>query len=124
MPFHNFLLNYKICKYNNSLINIINKIKLLLFFFVNILLFEPFWKLLICRLFLTSIELLDPLNTTFDITHFLFVAFIWFEEPFIIRFITSFLNIILLLLPDIVKELISFFTVNLELDLSNMNSWC
>ena len=108
----------------NELELLLFKIKLFLFFFVNIILFEPFWKLLICRLFLTSIELLDPLNTTFDITHFLFVAFIWFDEPFIIRFITSFLNIILLLLPDIVKELISFFVVNLEFDLSNMNSWC
>ena len=74
------------------------------------------------RLFLTSIELLEPLKNTFEITHFLFVAFIWFEEPFITRFVTSFLNIILLLLPDIFKELISFFVVNLEFDLSNMNS--
>ena len=88
------------------------------------ILFEPFWKLFMCLLFLTSIELLEPLNITFEIAHFLFVAFIWFEEPFIIRFATSFLNIILLLLPDIVKELISFFTVNLELDLSNMKNWC
>ena len=101
------------------------KIILLLFIFVNIILLEPFWKLLILPLlFLTSIELSDPLNTTFEIKHFLWVAFIWLEDPFIIRFMTSFLNIILLLLPEIVKELISFFVVNLELDLSNMKSWC
>ncbi len=101
------------------------KIILLLFLFVNIILLEPFWKLLILPLlFLTSIELSDPLNTTFEIKHFRWVAFIWLEDPFIIRFMTSFLNIILLLLPEIVKELISFFVVNLELDLSNMKSWC
>ena len=75
-------------------------------------------------LFLTSILLSEPLNTILDIKHFLWVAFISFDDPFIIKFITSFLKIILLLLPDIVKELISFLVVNLELLLSKIKSWC
>ena len=73
-------------------------------------------------LFLTSILLSDPLNIILEIVHFLLVAFISFDDPFIIRFITSFLNIILLLLPDIIKELISFLVVNLELLLSKIKS--
>jgi hypothetical protein len=47
------------------------------------------------------------------------VAFILFEDPFIIKLITSFLKVILLLLPEIVKELISFLVVSFELLLSN-----
>ena len=61
---------------------------------------------------------------TFDIKLFLWDAFILFEDPFIIRFITSFLNIIILLLPETVNELISFLVVSFELLLSKINTWC
>jgi hypothetical protein len=41
------------------------------------------------------------------------------EEPFIIKFKISFWNIILLELPDIVKELIGSLIIKVELFLSN-----
>ena len=97
----------------------------LLFILVNIVLFEPFWILFIFLLLdLTSILLFEPLNTTFDNKHFLWVAFILFDEPLTTKFITSFLKVILFLFPDIVNELISPFTIKLELLLSNINCWC
>jgi hypothetical protein len=68
---------------------------------------------------LTSILLFEPLNTTFDKYAFLWVAFILLEEPFIIKFNISFWNIILLLFPEIVKELIVSLIIKVELFLSN-----
>jgi len=63
----------------------------------------------------TSILLLSPLKTTLDKTQFLCDAFILFFEPFTIKFKISFLNVILLLFPDIVKELIEPFIIKVEL---------
>jgi hypothetical protein len=59
---------------------------------------------------------------TFDNIFFLWVAFILFELPFIIKFAISFLNVILFRLPEIVKEAILFFIISVELFLSNINS--
>jgi len=68
-----------------------------------------------CEFGPTSILLLEPLKTTFDKTQFLWDAFILLWEPFIIKFNISFLNVILLLFPDIVNELIEPFIIKVEL---------
>ena len=62
-----------------------------------------------------SILLLDPLKTTFVKIQFLWDAFILLFEPLIIKFNISFLKVIILLHPDIVRELIEFFTIKVEL---------
>ena len=87
---------------------------------VYIELFIPFWILQTFWLLgLTSILLFEPLKTTLDKYDLLWVAFILLEEPFIIKFKISFWNIILLELPDIVKELIGSLIIKVELFLSN-----
>ena len=63
----------------------------------------------------TSTLLLEPLKTTFDKTQFLCDALILLCEPFTIKFKISFLNVILLLFPDIVKEFIEPFIIKVEL---------
>ena len=68
-----------------------------------------------CEFGPTSILLLEPLKTTFDKTQFLCDALILLCEPFIIKFNISFLNVILLLFPDIVNELIEPFIIKVEL---------
>ena len=67
----------------------------------------------------TSILLFEPLNTTLDKYDFLWVAVILLDEPFIIKSNISFWNIILLLLPEIVRELIVSLIIKVELFLSN-----
>ena len=54
------------------------------------------------------------LNTTLDKTQFLCDALILLCEPFTIKFKISFLNVILLLFPDIVKEFIEPFIIKVE----------
>ena len=93
--------------------------------FVYITLFIPFWILQTFWLFdFTSILLYEPLKTTLDKKLFLWVAFILFEEPFIIKFNISFWKIILLLLPEIVKELMAPLIIKVELFLSKEKDWC
>ena len=88
----------------------------LLLLFIYILLFLPFWILHTFWEFCpTSILLLDPLNTTLDKMQFLCEAFILLYEPLIIKFNISLWNIILLLLPEIVSELIEPLTIKVEL---------
>jgi len=97
----------------------------LLLLLVYITLFIPFWMLQTFWLFcFTSILLFEPLKTTLDKKHFLCVAFILLEEPFIIKFKISFWKIILLLLPEMVKELMAPLIIKVELFLSKEKYWC